>query len=560
MLPIDKDSSIDLMNSPQLSHISDSIAAELRMIFAAHRAAGLEGAMALYTLAEQTPWRSKEPGLRHWFSEQEIPQAIEYIFSHYNGGELPNSPLLLDPIIHRAHADGRYEPLGSGIFWATALCLGVDRLNDESLLRMRELGVLASCFHRSQNLRAGLKMVGISNEKLLPAEEDARVVPGCRALYELADIESKEYWPYYLLSGLSYLSLNGSFTHPDVFELFEDRQMPQDIAARGVSAQRAVDAALCWNAYDRHQLLYARFGIDTAKVEENLHYFNLCARDISLYDATGPMRASAVETLEFVVPGYIPRGSVTLLAAAGGTGKSSVAHQLCVLAAIDYAPGEEAPRWLGQPVNTELTRGICVYFSGEDGPAIINARAELFDPESRARRLMFQRVDFGEGKTIADFLERLKKMPHVPIMVIDPARKYLDGDENDADVVSRFFEAIEEFAISKNTAVIVVHHLQKGANPKSAREVLDELRGSQVFIDRPRVVLGMYRDGPHTVVGLAKCNIPPNLGMVVEERVFVRNPKNLQLIWLPGEAGIRGKYMTDEELEALAQQSYAEHH
>ena len=100
---------------------------------------------------------------------------------------------------------------------------------------------------------------------------------------------------------------------------------------------------------------------------------------------------------------------------------------------------------------------------------------------------MFQRnyfVDAHGGEiTFPEFLDRLRAMPEVPLLVVDPARKYLTGDEDDAAVVSQFFEAIERFAHERNTAVIVVHHLSKGAKPTSAREVLDELRGSQVFID-----------------------------------------------------------------------------
>ena len=172
---------------------------------------------------------------------------------------------------------------------------------------------------------------------------------------------------------------------------------------------------------------------------------------------------------------------------------------------------------------------------------------------------MFQRTDFGEGVSFAQFMKRLERMPDVPIIVIDPARKYLTGDEEDSQVVSEFFEAIEEFAIEKKAAMLVVHHLRKGANPASTRQVLDELRGSQVFIDRPRVVLGMFREGTHTVVGLAKNNIPPNLGMVQEERVFIRNPKNLQLIWLPGPEGVRGVPPSEDELQEIEAASMRVH-
>jgi RecA-family ATPase len=122
------------------------------------------------------------------------------------------------------------------------------------------------------------------------------------------------------------------------------------------------------------------------------------------------------------------------------------------------------------------------------------------------------------------------KLPEVSLVVIDPARKYLTGDENDAGVVSDFFEAIEEFAIRKHAAMVVVHHLAKGAKPGHVSEIYDLLRGSQVFIDRPRVVIGMYRNGENTIAGFAKNNIPPQMGMIQGERHFYRDPERLELV------------------------------
>ena len=130
-------------------------------------------------------------------------------------------------------------------------------------------------------------------------------------------------------------------------------------------------------------------------------------------------------------------------------------------------------------------------------------------------------------------------MPNVPLLIVDPARKYIVGDENDTNAVRDFFDALEDFAVEKNSAVIVVHHLQRGTTPKNSNDILDMLSGSQVFADRPRVVIGMYRYNSHIAVGLAKNNIPPNFGMVTDERVFARKQENLSLIWLPGKEEAR---------------------
>ena len=546
-----------------LEKLPQLLTTELSLIWAAHHAAGLRGYMCLYAQETQIPFRSKTPGVKLWFGPDETASVIQQIIHHYNQGVLPNTPLLLNPIVHTRNTNGEYQPLGSGIIWGTSLCLGVDVLKDDSAERLWQLGVHTSPFHRGENVRSGLKILALS-DAALPMLEDRKSIAGCKELYEIANIQSDAYAHTYLLSGLSYLTNNGSFQHPDIASLFpketllSDASIEKTVQEGRISVGKILDAAYCWNAYERHHSLYEKFGINPDDVPGNLNFFNLVARDVQLFDATGPMRKEADEMFEFLVPGLIPRGSVTIMAGTGGSGKSTLVHQLCAMAATQYEPGEEAPRWLGQRLAIEKCQGICVYFAGEDSPAIINARAALFDPQSRASRLLFQRMDFGENISFTQHLKRLQKIPHIPMMVIDPARKYLAGDEEDSEAVSEFFDALEDFAVKKNTAIVVTHHLQKSANPKVTTEILDLLRGSQVFVDRARVIIGLFRDGPYTIAGLAKNNIPPNLGMISEERVFARDPKRLQLIWLPGHQGVRNANLSPEELELIEQSAHEE--
>lgn len=532
--------------------IAASIRAELSLIWKAHLRVGLTGKMCLYSIDGARPWPAKTPGLRYWFGPDEIDAAADFFALHYNNGTFPCTPLLLNPIVHQVVSETVYKPLGSGIYWATALT--TDNISPDKITRLQSLNAAASNVARGPMPQAGLKLLAFSATALEPNINMQQTVAGCQELYQLTNIAGDELWPYYLLSDVGYLSHAGSYVTAPL-NAFDATLDPMDDAAQApfiekhtVALQSLLDAAQCWDGYDRHPTLYTRFGNDVSQLEHNLKFYRYCARDFELFDAIGPQSmksSSKQEGFEFLVHGLIPRGSIVLLAGTGGTGKSSIAHKLCCLAATDWADDEQ-PLWLGQPIDKNASKGICVYFSGEDGPAIINARNELFDPEGRAKRLMFQRNHFvdrqGEEITFAKFLDRLRTMPEVPLLVVDPARKYLTGDEDDAAVVSEFFEAIERFAHERNSAVIVVHHLSKGAKPKSAREVLDELRGSQVFIDRPRVVIGMFREGPTTVVGLAKCNIPPSLGMVTVERVFAHNPKTLDLTQLPGEKGVRDPY------------------
>ena len=535
--------------------IFDRIVAELEFIWSAHQRVGLDGKICLYTQPEQDPWRAVNPNLKYWIGNEhdEIMQAVREIRANYNDGNLPNSPLLLNPLVHQIDEQGRYEPIGSGIMWATAFTLGVNRLNPESTARIRDLGVYAGIYKRGENDAAGLKMLAIA-DRILPVNDDGTTVAGNHALYDIADIPSEEYYPYYPLSDIEYLSKNGSFKHANFASLFQGDN-PAHALQKPVTPEKLADAAQCWIAYDRHHALYEKFGTDPSKIEHNLTFFNLVARDISLFEATGTDRKDKDESFDFLVEGWLPRGAVTVVGATGGTGKSSISHRLAVMCSIDWRE-DEHPKWLGMPINKDYAKGLVIYFSGEDSAAIVNARAQMMDPEGRSSRLMLQRNDFGtaeNGKkaTIADFLDRLRKLPDVSLVVIDPARKYLTGDEEDSEVVSQFFEAIEEFAVEKKCGMVVVHHLVKNAHPTDTRDIYDLLRGSQVFIDRPRAVLGMMREGPYTVVGLSKNNIPPNLGSIQGERLFVRDPDRLDLIQLPGDEGIRTWDASLEELREI---------
>jgi hypothetical protein len=534
---------------------------ELQTIWAAHQRVGLDGFMCLYTMNNQDIWRAQQAGQSFWFGPQEVDAAVEYLRRHYNDGNLPNSPMLLCPIVHKKQEGGdKPEPIGSGLAWSMSLCLGIAEFSPEGEQRMRMAGALTGRLTRGDNKSAGLKIIAFADRILKPADDTA--VEGCKELYEVSGFQSQEFYPFYLLSGIEYLSKNGLFCHPNFMQMeYQGKKLnpdalPADVIAHATTIKTLQDADTCWHAYDRHHSLFMRFGIDAEHLEENLKYYNLVGRDFRLLDHTGAKHVDAdtSASFDFLVDGWLPRGAVTVIGATGGTGKSSLAHNLAVKCAIDYKPGEPNPTWLGSKINLDKCKGICVYFSGEDGPAIVHARAKVYDPEGRAKRLMFQRTDFGEGGTIASFLKELYKLPDVPLVVIDPARKYLTGDENDAGVVSEFFEAIEEFAIRKNAAMVVVHHLVKGARPNHVADIYDMLRGSQVFIDRPRVVIGMYREGGHTIAGLSKNNIPPQLGMVQGERVYRRDGDRLEQV-LIGARGLDAA-VEDEDSPIAAEKGF----
>jgi hypothetical protein len=205
------------------------------------------------------------------------------------------------------------------------------------------------------------------------------------------------------------------------------------------------------------------------------------------------------ERLSWFVEGVLPRGTVTLLAGARESGKSTLATELAVSAARS---GDA--EFLGQPIS-KSDDGVAVLLTGEDTDEIVNERRALLDPDDEVANLVVYALD---GRPLADLCKEIARIPNLTLLVADPARRYLQGDEDGSDAVNQFFGQLDELTQQKKCATLVVHHLKKDAQPKSLAQVGQAIRGSGVFLDRPRVVLGMYRQGDVTHIGVIKNNIP----------------------------------------------------
>jgi hypothetical protein len=180
----------------------------------------------------------------------------------------------------------------------------------------------------------------------------------------------------------------------------------------------------------------------------------------------------------FLVPGLIPQGSVTLLLGKHKVGKSALGLELAVTTArreAEWAGFKLAPRG-----------GYAVYLAGEDTPQETLARVRQMTGGDMPYTLWI------EGSSdLETILEKLRG-ENIALLVVDPARKYFQGDEDGSDAVSALFTRLEDFAREKNAAVVVTHHLRRNATVKNVHDVANYYRGSGVFLDRPRVTLAVH--------------------------------------------------------------------
>ena len=218
------------------------------------------------------------------------------------------------------------------------------------------------------------------------------------------------------------------------------------------------------------------------------------------------------DTITWAVKGVIPMREVTLLVGAQETGKSTIAAELAL--AIG---GANDGTWLGRKVEAVALGGVVAVIAGEDSKGIVLERRRILDPNETADGIVELPRDV---RKLKDILAQLSRIPKLSLVVIDPARKYLEGDEDSSDPVSQFFNEIDKLVNVTGAAVVVIHHLRKNSRPNSLADVRADIRGSGVWLDRPRFGLGMYRRGDLTMIGRIKGNIPPGHDPIVEEALL----------------------------------------
>lgn len=201
--------------------------------------------------------------------------------------------------------------------------------------------------------------------------------------------------------------------------------------------------------------------------------------------------------LDFALPG-LALGTVGNVVATGGTGKSFV-----VLAtALGIAIGRD----VGQIWGREPKRGPAVYVSIEDPEQVLRERLwamrRLLDPtgsESAIGQLHVLSCA-GQGRALASLDgARLSTTPwfgalrdwvigvRPRLLVLDTLNRLLGGaSENDASVVGWVLAQLEGLARDAGCAVLLCHHVSKGAAAGAGAEDAHAARGSSVLTDNAR--------------------------------------------------------------------------
>jgi len=191
------------------------------------------------------------------------------------------------------------------------------------------------------------------------------------------------------------------------------------------------------------------------------------------------------ESISWLWDGYLPKGKLTLLAGAGGTGKSTIAFNLA-------ATITNGGTW---PDGTRCKEaGNVLIWSSEDDPAdTIKPRLMAVGANDRRYGVITGTVDennekcpFDPARDMDGLRDAVANIGGISLLIFDPIVTAITGDMHKANDVRRSLQTIVDFATECNCAVLGITHFAKGTAGKNSAE---RVIGSQAFAAFARMVL-----------------------------------------------------------------------
>lgn len=141
-----------------------------------------------------------------------------------------------------------------------------------------------------------------------------------------------------------------------------------------------------------------------------------------------------------------------------------------------------------------------LYLNGENSGRTLQDRfrqlRNYFSVDEKSRKLIQENFLFVSVRLLLPKMESLKALREniseiqPEIVIIDPLKNFFDGEENSADDVRKFMQAIRQIIDELNITVILVHHTGKKQNEND----LYSGRGSSVLADDAEVTAAFSRD------------------------------------------------------------------
>ncbi|WP_173910050.1 AAA family ATPase [Acinetobacter sp. Marseille-Q1618] len=245
------------------------------------------------------------------------------------------------------------------------------------------------------------------------------------------------------------------------------------------------------------------------------------------------MSSIKAQAINWLWTGWLPLGKITILAGAGGCGKTNL---LLALIATISTNGVFPD---GSKCNDS---GKILIYSTEDDPndtllpRLIANGADLNKIDFIAGRIneKGEREPFDPTKDLPLLYEYAKRNPDIKLLMIDPIISAVGGDSNKATDVRRSLQVLVDFAQEFNCAVVGITHFAKGTSGSSPAE---RIIGSQAFTALARMVWSAAKreDENDCILVRAKSNISTLDGGIryqIEAETVLENIETTKTAWL----------------------------
>lgn len=231
---------------------------------------------------------------------------------------------------------------------------------------------------------------------------------------------------------------------------------------------------------------------------------------------------STPPALHHVLPGLL-QGTVGMVAASGGTGKSTFLLQL----AFALASGASVCGGLFSDVAPECARNNepvkVVYVAAEESETLLWHRmhavvSHLFETDyphlEQAERdellnlfeqnvILFPLLGMsqtllldGAQQPTPAFWQLVKACEGATLVLIDPVRQFHCGDENEAWNMTAFVQTMRILATRTRATVLVAHHTNRASTQTGTGDAAGAARGSTALTDGVRWQLNLSRISP----------------------------------------------------------------
>lgn len=242
----------------------------------------------------------------------------------------------------------------------------------------------------------------------------------------------------------------------------------------------------------------------------------------------------APPAIPWLVEGILPAASLSIIAAEGGVGKSTLIAQLC----LTMAAGRE--EFFGFKIPKAVR---CLYLQAEGARHVFLSRLNVAGHHLGVNHLadtlpLYVQPAGDWVKDTGPELERMVAEVKAQFCVIDTQGLFHAGDENsNTEIKLHLIKPLQAIAARTGSAFMVIHHLSKpGKDRPSGRH---QIRGASAFVDDTD--LSMLLEAPE---GIKK----PRRTLVFTKNRNGPHPEDIGLEYVSEEA--RFRLFDNEEAEA----------